>query len=166
MLAQHPDVAAAVVFPVPHRTWGEDVAAAVVLRQDSGSSVLDVRRYVAARLVGVKVPGQLLIVETIPASSTGKIQRSTLAQFYSDRLREEFVAPRNFPELAWRNGKVLDISSISINDNFFAPGGYSIKAIQAINRISAIQVTVSSARFRRADDCRARRLSAGSSDSQ
>ena len=80
VLAKHPEVAAAVVFAVPHPTLGEDVAAAVVLRNDSGSSVLDLRRYVAARLVGHKVPGQILLVDAIPASSTGKVQRARLAQ--------------------------------------------------------------------------------------
>ena len=170
VLTQHPDVAAAVVFPVPHPTWGEEVAAAVVLRQDSGSNVLDVRRYVAARLVGVKVPGQLLIVETIPASSTGKIQRSTLAQFYSDRLLEEFVAPRNLIESClaeiWQD--VLGIPSISINDNFFGLGGDSIKAIQAINRIrQRLQANVSIHAFFVTPTIAAlaQELGAGSSDS-
>ena len=99
VLAQHPEVAAAVVFAVPHPTLGEDVAAAVVLRNDSGSRVSDLRRYVAARLVGHKVPGHILIVDAIPASSTGKVQRLRLAQFFSDRLQAEFVEPRNVNEL-------------------------------------------------------------------
>ena len=137
VLAKHPEVAGAVVFAVPHPTLGEDVAAAVVLRNDSGSSVLDLRRYVAARLVGHKVPGQILLVEAIPASSTGKVQRTRLAQLFSDRLQAEFVEPRNVNELClaeiWQD--VLGIPSISINDNFFALGGDSIKATQVLSRI-------------------------------
>ena len=137
VLAKHPEVATAVVFAVPHPTLGEDVAAAVVLRNDSGSGVLDLRRYVAARLVGHKVPGQILIIDAIPVSSTGKVQRARLAQFFSDRLQAEFVEPRNVNELCladiWQD--VLGIPSISINDNFFALGGDSIKATQVISRI-------------------------------
>ena len=137
VLAKHPEVAAAVVFAMPHPTLGEDVAAAVVLRNDSGSGVLDLRRYVAARLVGHKVPGQILIIDAIPVSSTGKVQRARLAQFFSDRLQAEFVEPRNVNELCladiWQD--VLGIPSISINDNFFALGGDSIKATQVISRI-------------------------------
>ena len=122
---------------MPHPTLGEDVAAAVVLRNDSGSRVSDLRRYVAARLVGHKVPGQILIIDAIPVSSTGKVQRARLAQFFSDRLQAEFVEPRNVNELCladiWQD--VLGIPSISINDNFFALGGDSIKATQVISRI-------------------------------
>ncbi len=130
VLAKHPEVATAVVFAVPHPTLGEDVTAAVVLRNDSGSGVLDLRRYVAARLADHKVPGQILIVDAIPVSSTGKVQRARLAQFFADRLQGEFVEPRNVDELClaeiWQD--VLGIPSISINDNFFALGGDSIKA--------------------------------------
>ena len=146
VLAQHPEVAAAVVFAVPHPTLGEDVAAAVVLRHDIGSRVSDLRRYVAARLVGHKVPGQILIVDAIPASSTGKVQRTRLAQLLADRRQAEFVEPRNGHELClaeiWQD--VLGIPSISINDNFFALGGDSIKATQVVNRIrQRLQVDVS-----------------------
>ena len=137
LIAKHPEVAAAVVFAVPHPTLGEDVAAAVVLRNDSGSSVLDLRRYVAARLVGHKVPGQILIVDAIPANSTGKVQRHRLAQLFADRLQAEFVAPRNVNERClaeiWQD--VLKLPSISINDNFFALGGDSIRATQVVSRI-------------------------------
>ena len=94
-------------------------------------------KYVAARLVGHKVPGQILIVDAIPASSTGKVQRTRLAQLLADRRQAEFVEPRNGHELClaeiWQN--VLGIPSISINDNFFALGGDSIKATQVVNRI-------------------------------
>src|SRR5688572_4073267 len=136
-LAQHPEVAAAVVFAVPHPTLGEDVAAAVVLRNDSGSSVLDLRRYAAARMAGHKIPGQIVLVDAIPASSTGKIPRARLAQLFSDRFQAKFVAPRNINELRlaeiWQ--EVLGVPSISINDNFFALGGDSIKATQVLSRV-------------------------------
>ena len=137
VLTQHPDVAAAVVFAVPHATWGEDVAAAVVLRNDSGSSVMDLRRYLSARLAGPKVPGQIVLVDSIPAGSTGKVSRARLAQLFSDRLKGEFVAPRNITEsrLAEIWQEILNIASISVNENFFALGGDSIKATQVANRM-------------------------------
>jgi natural product biosynthesis luciferase-like monooxygenase protein len=152
ILAKHPDVAAAAVFAVPHATLGEDVAAAAVLRNDSRSSVFDLRRYVAARLVGHKVPGQILTVDAIPASSTGKVQRARLAEFFADRLRSDFVEPRNISEMrlaeVWQ--EVLDISSLSINDNFFALGGDSLRATQVVSRLRQrfnIEVSVRSLFF-------------------
>jgi oxalate---CoA ligase len=136
-LVKHPEVAAAVVFALPHPSLGEDVAAAVVLRNESRSSVADLRRYVAARLAGHKIPGQIVLVDEIPASSTGKVSRARLAQSFADRFQAEFVEPRNIDELhlaeIWQ--EVLDIPSISVNDNFFALGGDSIKATQVASRM-------------------------------
>jgi natural product biosynthesis luciferase-like monooxygenase protein len=56
---------------------------------------------------------------------------------FSDRFQAEFVAPRNINELRlaeiWQ--EVLNVPSISINDNFFALGGDSIKATQVASRM-------------------------------
>lgn len=137
LMLAHPEVARAVVFAVPHPSLGEDVAAAVVLRDASQSSALDLRRYVATRLTAHKVPSQILIVDEIPTSPTGKIQRHRLAQTFVDQLKAEFVEPRNHVELGladvWQ--EVLGLSSISVNDNFFMLGGDSIKAMQVVNRL-------------------------------
>lgn len=137
LLLAHPEVAGAVVFPVSHPSLGEDVAAAVVLRKASQSSALDLRRYVATRLTAHKVPSQILIVDEIPSSPTGKIQRPQLAHTFAGRLKAEFVEPRNHLELGladvWQ--EVLGLSSISVNDHFFTLGGDSIKALQVVNRV-------------------------------
>ena len=58
VLAQHPEVAAAVVFAVPHPTLGEDVAAAVVLRHDSGSRVSDWRSMSPPGWSATRFPGR------------------------------------------------------------------------------------------------------------
>jgi natural product biosynthesis luciferase-like monooxygenase protein len=136
-LAKHPDVAAAAVFPVPHPTLGEDLAAAVVLRNDANSSALDLRKYLVTRLAAHKVPTQVVMLDTLPESATGKLPRARLAQLLADRLQEAFVEPRTLDELhlatAWQ--EVLGLSSISVNDNFFALGGDSLKATQVASRM-------------------------------
>ena len=136
-LGNHPDVAAAAVFAMPHPTLGEDIAAAVVLRQDGGSSVADLRRYLGRRLATYKIPGQIVLVDKIPMNPSGKIPRARLAQLLAGRLRAELVEPRNLNELRlaeiWQD--VLGLPSISINDNFFALGGDSIKATQIASRM-------------------------------
>jgi len=102
VLMEHPAVAEAVTFAVPHAQLGEDIAAAVVLRQNAAATASDLRQFVATRLTAFKVPSQVCIVEAIPKSPTGKLQRSDLAEqlglTVSERARPErpasFIAPR------------------------------------------------------------------------
>ena len=79
-LLEHPAVAEAVTFAVPHATLGEDVAAAVVLRPNADATAKDIRQFAAGRLADFKVPRQVLIVEQLPKGSTGKVQRIGLAE--------------------------------------------------------------------------------------
>jgi acyl-CoA synthetase (AMP-forming)/AMP-acid ligase II len=84
VLLSHPAVAEAVAFGVPHPVWGEQVAAAVVLRRPVAEAEL--LAWCRDRLAGFKCPGQLHVVEAIPRTATGKIQRlSVAARFASDR---------------------------------------------------------------------------------
>ncbi len=78
VLEAHPAVTEAVTFGVPHPTWGEDVAAAVVL----GSPVTEKELLAFARtkLADYKVPRRLHIVESIPKGPTGKVQRRFVAE--------------------------------------------------------------------------------------
>ena len=78
VLLAHPAVAEAVAFGVPHATWGEEVVAAVVLREpESEAAILG---YCKERLADFKRPKKLYIVETIPRTATGKIQRGAVAK--------------------------------------------------------------------------------------
>jgi acyl-CoA synthetase (AMP-forming)/AMP-acid ligase II len=77
VLEHHPAVAEAVCFGVPHATWGEEVAAAVVLRAPAGEKEL--LAFCRQRLADFKVPKRLYIVESIPKGPTGKVQRRLLA---------------------------------------------------------------------------------------
>ena len=69
---EHPAVAQAVTFAVPHVRWGEDVATAVVLRPNTSATVQELRRFVTTRLAAFKVPSQVLIVEAIPSGAYGE----------------------------------------------------------------------------------------------
>jgi acyl-CoA synthetase (AMP-forming)/AMP-acid ligase II len=80
VLLEHPQVAQAVTFAMPHESLGEDVAAAVVLHPDADVDVRRLREFAAERLAEFKVPRKVLIVDAIPTGSTGKPQRIGLAQ--------------------------------------------------------------------------------------
>jgi acyl-CoA synthetase (AMP-forming)/AMP-acid ligase II len=83
VLLGHPAVAEAVAFGVPHETWGEEVSAAVVLRppadEASAPAEAELVAYCRERLADYKRPKRIHIVESIPRTATGKIQRRTVA---------------------------------------------------------------------------------------
>ncbi|MGA2990220.1 MAG: acyl--CoA ligase [Candidatus Korobacteraceae bacterium] len=78
VLLRHPAVAEAVTFGFPHPVLGEEVAAAVVLRQQESEAVL--LRHCRQHLAAFECPKKLHIVESIPRTATGKIQRSAVAE--------------------------------------------------------------------------------------
>ena len=80
VLMDHPAVAQVVTFAVPHDKLGEDVAAAVVLREGKTATERELRDFVAARLIDFKVPRKVLVLDEIPKGATGKLQRIGLAQ--------------------------------------------------------------------------------------
>jgi oxalate---CoA ligase len=76
-LESHPAVKEAVAFGVPHPTWGEEVAAAVVL--SAPATERELLAYCRKRLADFKVPKRLHFVESIPRTPTGKVQRRFVA---------------------------------------------------------------------------------------
>ena len=76
----HPAVHQCVTFATPHDMLGEEVAAAIVLRQGISATDKELREYASARLAPYKVPKKILILTEIPVGATGKLQRIGLAQ--------------------------------------------------------------------------------------
>jgi len=83
VLLAHPAVAEAVCFGVPHPTWGEEVAAAVVLRSSTSAMESDLLAYCKDHLAAYKCPKQIHITDAIPRTATGKIQRRVVAEAFS-----------------------------------------------------------------------------------
>jgi oxalate---CoA ligase len=80
VLMQHDAVAQVVTFAMPHDKLGEDVAAAIVLREGRSVGERELQDFANARLAAFKVPKRILILEEIPKGATGKLQRIGLAQ--------------------------------------------------------------------------------------
>jgi len=138
-LLEHPDVRMAAAFGVPHPTMGEDVAAAVVLKDGAAASSAEVRAFLLGRLADFKIPSQVVVVDAIPVGATGKIARAELGTTFASQLRPPFVAPRDEAErqMAVLFGEVLGASQIGAFDNFFALGGDSLRGFQLLSRIQA-----------------------------
>jgi len=80
IIMEHPAVHQCVTFAMPHDMLGEDVAAAIVLRQGQAATDKELRDFASARLAPYKVPRKILILTEIPVGATGKLQRIGLAQ--------------------------------------------------------------------------------------
>ena len=76
----HPAGQQVVTFAVPHDKLGEEVAAAVVLREGAEATTAEIRAFAAERLADFKVPRTVLILDEIPMGPTGKLRRIGLAE--------------------------------------------------------------------------------------
>ena len=79
VLMDHPAIQQICTFAMPHDKLGEEVAAAVVLRENAEVSERELREFAASRLADFKVPRKWVFVPEIPKGATGKIQRIGLA---------------------------------------------------------------------------------------
>jgi acyl-CoA synthetase (AMP-forming)/AMP-acid ligase II len=154
VLLDHPAVAEAVTFAMPHATLGEDVASAIVLRPDAAATPKDIRQFAVGRIAKFKVPRQILIIKEIPKGATGKVQRVGLAAKLgfgtTAALPQTFVAPRTPLEtaLAEHWAKVLQVERIGIHDDFFALGGDSLRATHVLRHVyEATRIELELARF-------------------
>lgn len=85
VLVTHPAVAEAVCFGIPDRVYGETVAAAVVLKSDATEKELIA--HCRSSLSDFKCPTKVFIMDSIPRTATGKIQRRNVAAACQNRER-------------------------------------------------------------------------------
>ena len=144
-LLEHPAVAQAVAFAVPDARLGEDVAAAVVLKEGAALTEAQLRRHAEARLVDFKVPRRIIFVAEIPKGPTGKLQRIGLAEKLGVTAEAEspveasYVAPRTATETAlariWQG--ILRVERVGVRDNFFYLGGDSLLAARVFAQVQS-----------------------------
>ena len=138
-------MAQAVAFAVPHTRLGEDIAAAVVLHQHAVATEQDIRLFTARRLADSKVPRRVYIVEELPRTPIGKLQRVGLIERLGlmasgpgqPAMGIGDTAPRTPTEEALSGlwAQVFGLSRVGVHDDFFLMGGDSLLAMQLIARI-------------------------------
>jgi acyl-CoA synthetase (AMP-forming)/AMP-acid ligase II len=80
VLSEHPAVAQALTFSIPHPMLGEEIGAAVVLRDGMECSERELRDHAAQHLADFKVPRKVVFLPEIPKGATGKLMRIGLAE--------------------------------------------------------------------------------------
>ena len=81
-LIKHPSISEAVCFGVPDEKYGEIVQAAVVLSSDSNEGAI--REFCEQQLAEFKIPERVYIVDELPRTATGKIQRRHVAAKFAE----------------------------------------------------------------------------------
>lgn len=75
ILLEHKSIQQAVAFSVPHEKLGEDLYAAVIIKEKEDINENQIKEYCKQRLTQFKIPRKILIVDEIPKGATGKLQR-------------------------------------------------------------------------------------------
>ncbi|MCB8977443.1 MAG: amino acid adenylation domain-containing protein [Ardenticatenaceae bacterium] len=135
LLRQHEAVATAVVTLYEPTADLQQLVAYLVLQADTAVAADDLRHYLQAQLPAYMVPTHFVILDRLPLTTNGKIDRRALPvpeRHLSNA--ETIVQPRTPTEAAlcafWAN--ILHVSQVGIHENFFALGGHSLLATQVI----------------------------------
>jgi len=136
-LAEATTIVSACAEPVHTRPWS-DYANNPLQERFSRELVLYLRRVLKEKLPDYMVPSAFVVLETLPMTPNGKVNRQALPPPDMGRFQAAgaFVAPRTTAEsiLAGIWAEVLRLERVGIHDNFFELGGDSILSIQIIAR--------------------------------
>ena len=80
ILMDHPLIEQAVCFGYEDKMLGEEIAAAIIVKEGQNFSEIDVKNYAEEKLAKFKIPKKIFFVNEIPKGATGKLQRNVLAK--------------------------------------------------------------------------------------
>ncbi|WP_280406948.1 non-ribosomal peptide synthetase [Nocardia carnea] len=137
-ISNHPDVAHAVVVVTEHPSLGQILAAYPVPVPGAELDLDALRARVAARLPEYMIPAAYTVIDRIPLTTHGKLDRRALP-VPELAVTGEFRAPRTPTErrIAELYGRLFDRAEIGADDSFFALGGHSLLAARLISMIRA-----------------------------
>ncbi len=149
VLGKHPQVSQAVVTVYGTGASEKRLVAYVILQGQTDTTTLQLHDFLQQKLPEYMVPSAFVVLENLPLTSNGKVNRRALPTPEENRfiLNQPFVPPSTPAEevLAAMWTEILGINKIGIYDNFFQIGGHSLLAIQLVSRIRenfGLEITV------------------------
>ncbi|MFQ6030614.1 MAG: amino acid adenylation domain-containing protein, partial [Dehalococcoidia bacterium] len=139
LLGSYPGVRENVVIAREDASEDQRLIAYIVSESAAKAGSSDLRDFLKPKLPGYMVPSSFVMLEELPLTGNGKVDRRALPAPDQNRpdLAQTYLAPRDEveQELAriWR--EVLNVEQIGVNDNFFELGGHSLLATRAISRM-------------------------------
>lgn len=133
VLRQHPDVLTCVVAADEDR-FGKRLVAYIIPENGMTINQRQLKDYLKEHLPDYMLPAALTILNTLPLTSNGKVDRQALPAPDTDRSLKlaTFAMPRDSLELElvqiWE--EVMNIRPIGVTDNFFDIGGHSLLAVR------------------------------------
>ncbi|MGB2960773.1 MAG: amino acid adenylation domain-containing protein, partial [Bacteroidota bacterium] len=135
-LRECPAVGESVVIAKEDAPGAKRLVAYVVPREMPGPGTSELRDFLKTRLPDYMIPSVFVIIEALPLTATGKVDRRALPTPEAVRpdLAGGYVAPSTPAEhtlaAVWQ--KVLGLEQVGVEDNFFELGGDSILSIKVI----------------------------------
>jgi amino acid adenylation domain-containing protein/non-ribosomal peptide synthase protein (TIGR01720 family) len=137
VLNDYPNIQASCVIAREDNPGIKRLVAYIVPQKQVASTTRELRQFLKAKLPGYMIPSAFVILEALPLTRNGKVDRRALpAPDGRVELEVSFVAPHTPEEkvLAQIWSQVLKVEEVGIHDNFFELGGDSILNIQIITR--------------------------------
>jgi len=139
-LLSHPDVREAIVVARQNRLGESYLVAYFTVSDHSVPTVSELRGFLLEKLADYMVPSAFVMLDGMPLTPNGKLDRSALPVPDSSRpqLDVAYAAPRSSIEekLVELWEKILDVRPIGIHDNFFDLGGHSLAGASLISRLN------------------------------
>ncbi|SPE63311.1 putative Phenylalanine racemase (ATP-hydrolyzing) [Verrucomicrobia bacterium] len=141
-LSQHPDVQACVVAVLGQSTQDKRLAAYFVASNRRCPNESELRRFLDQKLPDYMVPSTFVLLEALPLTANGKVDRSALPDPGQVRpcLEETYAAPhdRVEAELTGIWEQVLGVQPVGVEDGFFDLGGHSLLAVRVVAEIEKV----------------------------
>ena len=140
VLSSHSEIRDAVVIASEADGAEKRLIAYVVYATQDGPTVQQLRQYLQERLPEYMIPSVFVVLDELPLTATGKVDRKALPNADSVALEPVeylYVPPETRDEevVATIWSEVLRVERVGKNDNFFELGGHSLLATQVISRL-------------------------------
>ena len=147
VLAQHAGVRESVVIAREDER-GSNRLIAYVVASNGDLQTAELRAFLKQRLAEYMVPSSFVVLDALPHTPNGKVDRRALRKVDAARVdnSEVYIAPRSSMETVITNiwQELLKVEKVGVNDNFFGLGGHSLLLVHAQSKVTeALRVKIS-----------------------